>query len=101
MLTASIVSDITDAATSAVGDYGLYAVFLLMLVDAVTTAPWWHREAPREWPTPTLPARRARCRSAPLDEEQLLDLDAVLAEIEHRTWPRPGRPLAAGSMHPR
>jgi membrane protein DedA with SNARE-associated domain len=38
MLTASIVSDITDAATSAVGDYGLYAVFLLMLVDAVLPA---------------------------------------------------------------
>lgn len=38
MPTASIVSDITDAATSAVGDYGLYAVFLLMFVDAVFPA---------------------------------------------------------------
>jgi membrane protein DedA with SNARE-associated domain len=32
------VSEITDAVTSAVGDYGLYAVFLLMLVDAVLPA---------------------------------------------------------------
>jgi membrane protein DedA with SNARE-associated domain len=38
MPVASIVSDITDAVTSAVGDYGLYAVFLLMLVDAVFPA---------------------------------------------------------------
>jgi membrane protein DedA with SNARE-associated domain len=29
---------ITDAVTSAVGDYGLYAVFLLMLIDAVFPA---------------------------------------------------------------
>ena len=29
---------ITDAITSAIGDYGLYAVFLLMLVDAVLPA---------------------------------------------------------------
>jgi membrane protein DedA with SNARE-associated domain len=29
---------ITDAVTSAIGDYGLYAVFLLMLVDAVLPA---------------------------------------------------------------
>jgi len=29
---------ITGAVTSAVGDYGLYAVFLLMLVDAVLPA---------------------------------------------------------------
>jgi membrane protein DedA with SNARE-associated domain len=35
---ASILSEITHAATSAVGDYGLYAVFLLMLVDAVLPA---------------------------------------------------------------
>ncbi len=35
MLAAPILSDITDAVTSAIGDYGLYAVFLLMLVDAV------------------------------------------------------------------
>lgn len=32
------MSEITDAVTSAVGDYGLYAVFLLMLVDAVLPA---------------------------------------------------------------
>jgi membrane protein DedA with SNARE-associated domain len=35
---ASVLSGITDAVTSAVGDYGLYAVFLLMLVDAVFPA---------------------------------------------------------------
>ena len=38
MLVASIVSDLTDAVTSAIGDYGLYAVFLLMLVDAIFPA---------------------------------------------------------------
>ncbi|HEX6984364.1 MAG TPA: DedA family protein [Planctomycetaceae bacterium] len=38
MLVASILGGITDAVTSAVGDYGLYAVFLLMLVDAVFPA---------------------------------------------------------------
>ena len=32
---ASILSEITDLLTTVVGDYGLYAVFLLMLVDAV------------------------------------------------------------------
>jgi membrane protein DedA with SNARE-associated domain len=32
------VHGITDALTSAVGDYGLYAVFLLMLVDSVLPA---------------------------------------------------------------
>ena len=32
------MSEITDAVTSAIGDYGLYAVFLLMLVDAVLPA---------------------------------------------------------------
>jgi len=32
---ASILSEITSAVTSVIGDYGLYAVFLLMLVDAV------------------------------------------------------------------
>jgi membrane protein DedA with SNARE-associated domain len=32
------MSEITDAVTSAVGDYGLYAVFLLMLVDAILPA---------------------------------------------------------------
>ena len=35
MLVASILSGITEVVTSAVGDYGLYAVFGLMLVDAV------------------------------------------------------------------
>ena len=38
MLVASILSAITDAITSAIGDYGLYAVFLLMLIDAVLPA---------------------------------------------------------------
>jgi membrane protein DedA with SNARE-associated domain len=33
-----VLSAITDALTSVVGDYGLYAVFLLMLVDAVFPA---------------------------------------------------------------
>ena len=32
---ASIVGGITDAVTSAIGDHGLYAVFLLMFVDAL------------------------------------------------------------------
>jgi membrane protein DedA with SNARE-associated domain len=35
---ASVVSELTDAVTSAIGDYGLYAVFLLMFVDAVFPA---------------------------------------------------------------
>jgi membrane protein DedA with SNARE-associated domain len=35
---ASVLSQITDAITTAVGDYGLYAVFLLMLVDALLPA---------------------------------------------------------------
>ena len=38
MLVASILSELTDAVTSAIGDYGLYAIFLLMLVDAVFPA---------------------------------------------------------------
>ncbi len=38
MLVASILSAITDAITHAIGDYGLYAVFLLMLIDAVLPA---------------------------------------------------------------
>jgi membrane protein DedA with SNARE-associated domain len=38
VLVASILSELTDAATSAIGDYGLYAIFLLMLVDAVFPA---------------------------------------------------------------
>jgi membrane protein DedA with SNARE-associated domain len=35
---ASILSEVTHAVTSVVGDHGLYAVFLLMLVDAVLPA---------------------------------------------------------------
>jgi membrane protein DedA with SNARE-associated domain len=35
---ASVLSGITDALTSAVGDYGVYAVFGLMLIDAVFPA---------------------------------------------------------------
>ena len=35
---ASIVSNVTDAVTNAVGDYGLYAVFVLMMIDAVFPA---------------------------------------------------------------
>ncbi|HEU5263021.1 MAG TPA: DedA family protein, partial [Gaiellaceae bacterium] len=38
MLVASVLSEITDLITSAIGDHGLYAVFLLMLVDAVLPA---------------------------------------------------------------
>jgi membrane protein DedA with SNARE-associated domain len=38
VLVASVLSGISDALTSAVGDYGLYAVFLLMFVDAVLPA---------------------------------------------------------------
>lgn len=38
MPTASILSSITDLLTTVVGDYGLYAVFLLMLLDAVFPA---------------------------------------------------------------
>jgi len=38
VLVASILSEITEAITSTIGDYGLYAVFLLMLVDAVLPA---------------------------------------------------------------
>ena len=38
MLVASIVSGLTDAVTSAIGDHGLYAVFALMLVDAIFPA---------------------------------------------------------------
>ena len=34
----SIVSGITDSITTAIGNYGLYAVFLLMLIDAVFPA---------------------------------------------------------------
>jgi membrane protein DedA with SNARE-associated domain len=35
---ASILSEITHAVTTVVGDYGLYAVFLIMLIDAVLPA---------------------------------------------------------------
>jgi membrane protein DedA with SNARE-associated domain len=35
---ASVLSQITETVTSIIGDYGLYAVFLLMLVDAVFPA---------------------------------------------------------------
>jgi membrane protein DedA with SNARE-associated domain len=38
VLAASILSGITDAITSVIGDYGLYAVFLLMFIDAVFPA---------------------------------------------------------------
>ncbi len=38
MPVASILSELTDLLTTVVGDYGLYAVFLLMLVDAVLPA---------------------------------------------------------------
>lgn len=38
MPAASILSSITDLLTTVVGDYGLYGVFLLMLIDAVFPA---------------------------------------------------------------
>jgi membrane protein DedA with SNARE-associated domain len=38
MPVASVVSGITDAVTTAIGDHGLYAVFLLMALDAVFPA---------------------------------------------------------------
>jgi membrane protein DedA with SNARE-associated domain len=38
MVTASILSHVTDAITAAIGDHGVYAVFLLMAVDAVLPA---------------------------------------------------------------
>ena len=38
MAVASILSAITDALTAFISDYGLYAVFLLMLIDAVFPA---------------------------------------------------------------
>ena len=38
MLVASVLSEITEAITSTIGDYGLYAVFALMLIDAVLPA---------------------------------------------------------------
>ena len=38
MLVASITTSVTDTLTSAIGDYGLYAVFILMVIDAVLPA---------------------------------------------------------------
>src|SRR5262245_49788377 len=38
MLVASVLSGITDAVTNVIGDYGLYAVFVLMMIDAVFPA---------------------------------------------------------------
>ena len=38
MLLASITGSVTDWLTSLIGDYGLYAVFLLMVIDAVLPA---------------------------------------------------------------
>ncbi|HYI74694.1 MAG TPA: DedA family protein [Gaiellaceae bacterium] len=38
MLVASILSELSHAITSVIGDYGLYAVFWLMLIDAVLPA---------------------------------------------------------------
>jgi len=38
VLVATVLSEISDAVTSAIGDYGLYAVFFLMLIDAVFPA---------------------------------------------------------------
>jgi membrane protein DedA with SNARE-associated domain len=38
MPVASILAELTDALTTAVGDYGLYAVFVLMFVDAIFPA---------------------------------------------------------------
>jgi membrane protein DedA with SNARE-associated domain len=38
VLVASVLSGITEAITSTIGDYGLYAVFGLMLIDAVLPA---------------------------------------------------------------
>jgi membrane protein DedA with SNARE-associated domain len=35
---ASIASSVTDALTSAIGDHGLYAVFIVMVIDAVLPA---------------------------------------------------------------
>ncbi len=38
MPVASVLSELTEVVTSVVGDYGLYAIFFLMLVDAVLPA---------------------------------------------------------------
>ena len=38
MLVASVLSELSDAVTTVIGDYGLYAVFWLMFIDAVLPA---------------------------------------------------------------
>jgi membrane protein DedA with SNARE-associated domain len=38
VLVASVLTELSDAITSVIGDYGLYAVFWLMLIDAVLPA---------------------------------------------------------------
>jgi membrane protein DedA with SNARE-associated domain len=38
VLLASVLSELSDAVTSFIGDYGLYAIFFLMLIDAVLPA---------------------------------------------------------------
>ena len=38
MVVASVLTEITHAVTAAIGDYGLYAVFVLMAIDAVLPA---------------------------------------------------------------
>jgi membrane protein DedA with SNARE-associated domain len=38
VLVASVISGLSDAVTSAIGDYGLYAIFVLMMIDAVLPA---------------------------------------------------------------
>jgi membrane protein DedA with SNARE-associated domain len=38
VLVASILSEITETITSVIGDYGLYAIFTIMLIDAVLPA---------------------------------------------------------------
>ena len=38
MLVASVLTELSDAITSVIGDYGLYAVFWLMFIDAVLPA---------------------------------------------------------------
>ena len=38
MPVASILAELTDAVTTVIGDYGLYAVFVLMFVDAILPA---------------------------------------------------------------
>ena len=38
MPAASILSSVTDALTELIGDHGIYAVFVLMFVDAVLPA---------------------------------------------------------------